>query len=96
MDEARPACASGLHRTAGHEGQEARLEALNKETSRRPSPTRTLKRSATLRDEKKKLQNEMTERRKAWEQHRDEKVETVGEEEIAGIVSMWTGIPSPA
>jgi ATP-dependent Clp protease ATP-binding subunit ClpC len=55
-----------------------------------------LKRSATLRDEKKKLQNEMTERRKAWEQHRDEKVETVGEEEIAGIVSMWTGIPSPA
>jgi ATP-dependent Clp protease ATP-binding subunit ClpC len=72
--------------------QEARLEALNKETEEAVAHE-DFEKAATLRDEKKKLQNEMTERRKAWEQHRDEKVETVGEEEIAGIVSMWTGIP---
>jgi ATP-dependent Clp protease ATP-binding subunit ClpC len=72
--------------------QEARLEALNKETEEAVAHE-DFEKAAKLRDEKKQLQNEMAERRKAWEQHRDEKVETVGEEEIAAIVSMWTGIP---
>jgi ATP-dependent Clp protease ATP-binding subunit ClpC len=74
--------------------QEARLESLNKETEEAVAHE-DFEKAAQLRDQKKQLQNEMAERRKAWEQHRDEKVETVGEEEIAGIVSMWTGIPSP-
>ena len=72
--------------------QESRLEALNKETEEAVAHE-DFEKAAKLRDQKKQLQNEMAQRRKSWEQHRDEKVETVGEEEIAGIVSMWTGIP---
>ena len=72
--------------------QETRLEALNKETEEAVAHE-DFEKAAKLRDAKKQLQNEMAERRKSWEQRRDEKVETVGEEEIAGIVSMWTGIP---
>ena len=72
--------------------QEARLEALNKETEEAVAHE-DFEKAAKLRDQKKQLQNEMAQRRKAWEQRRDERVETVGEEEIAGIVSMWTGIP---
>ncbi len=72
--------------------QETRLEALNKETEEAVAHE-DFEKAASLRDEKKKLQNEMAERRNAWEQKREEKVLTVGEEEIAGIVSAWTGIP---
>ena len=35
----------------------------------------------------------MAERRKEWEQRRNAKIEIVGEEEVAQIVSAWTGIP---
>ena len=72
--------------------QETRLEGLNKETEEAVAHE-DFEKAAKLRDQKKQLQNEMAQRRKAWEQRRDERVETVGEEEIAGIVSMWTGIP---
>ena len=72
--------------------QESRLESLNKETEEAVAHE-DFEKAAKLRDEKKQLQNEMAQRRKSWEQRRDERVETVGEEEIAGIVSMWTGIP---
>ncbi len=72
--------------------QEARLEALNKETEEAVAHE-DFEKAAKLRDEKKQLQNEMSERRKDWEQRRDEQIETVGEEEVAQIVSAWTGIP---
>lgn len=72
--------------------QEDRLVALNKETEEAVAHE-DFEKAARLRDEKKQLQNEMTQRRKDWEHRRDEKVETVGEEEIAQIVSSWTGIP---
>ena len=72
--------------------QEARLEVLNKETEEAVAHE-DFEKAANLRDQKKQLQNEMTERRKEWEQKRNSKVETVGEEEVAEIVSSWTGIP---
>ena len=72
--------------------QEARLEALNKETEEAVAHE-DFEKAAALRDEKKQLQNEMTERRKTWEHKREEKVLTVGEDEIAQIVSAWTGVP---
>ena len=72
--------------------QEARLEALNKETEEAVAHE-DFEKAANLRDQKKQLQNEMAERRKEWEQKRNSKVETVGEEEVAEIVSSWTGIP---
>ena len=72
--------------------QQARLEVLNKETEEAVAHE-DFEKAANLRDQKKQLQNEMVERRKEWEQKRTSKVETVGEEEIAEIVSSWTGIP---
>ena len=72
--------------------QEARLEVLNKETEEAVAHE-DFEKAANLRDQKKQLQNEMSERRKEWEQKRNSKVETVGEEEVAEIVSSWTGIP---
>ncbi len=72
--------------------QEARLEALNKETEEAVAHE-DFEKAAQLRDEKKKLQTEIAERREQWDQRRNDKVETVGEEDIAQIVSSWTGIP---
>ncbi|NLF26632.1 MAG: ATP-dependent Clp protease ATP-binding subunit [Clostridiales bacterium] len=72
--------------------QEARLEVLNKETEEAVAHE-DFEKAANLRDQKKQLQNEMLERRKEWEHNRTAKVEIVGEEEIAEIVSSWTGIP---
>lgn len=72
--------------------QEARLETLNKETEEAVAHE-DFEKAANLRDQKKQLHNEMTERRKQWEQRRNSQVEIVGEEEVAHIVSSWTGIP---
>ena len=72
--------------------QEARLEALNKETEEAVAHE-DFEKAAQLRDEKKKLQTEIAERREQWDQRRNDKMETVGEEDIAQIVSSWTGIP---
>ena len=72
--------------------QESRLEALNKETEEAVAHE-DFEKAARLRDEKKQLQNAMAERRQEWEQRRDSKVEIVGEDEVAEIVSSWTGIP---
>ena len=72
--------------------QEARLEALNKETEEAVA-NEDFEKAASLRDRKKQLNNEMAERRREWEQRRNAKIEIVGEEEVAQIVSAWTGIP---
>ena len=69
-----------------------RLEALNKDTQEAVDHE-DFELAASLRDKKKELQNEMDARRRAWEDDLNSKIETVGEEEIATIVSMWTGIP---
>ncbi len=72
--------------------QEARLEALNKETEEAVAHE-DFEKAAHLRDQKKQLHNEMAQRRNQWEQRRNSQVEIVGEEEVAQIVSAWTGIP---
>ena len=72
--------------------QQAKLDALNKETEEAVA-REDFEKAAHLRDSKKALQNEMAERRKAWEHKRNSKVEIVGEEEVAQIVGAWTGIP---
>ena len=72
--------------------QEARLEALNKETEEAVAHE-DFEKAAHLRDQKKQLNNEMAERRNKWEQRRNSQIEIVGEEEVAQIVSAWTGIP---
>ena len=72
--------------------QQLRLDALNKETEEAVAHE-DFEKAAHLRDRKKELQNEMAERRSAWEHSRNSKVEIVGEEEVAQIVGAWTGIP---
>ena len=72
--------------------QQDRLDALNKETEEAVAHE-DFEKAARLRDSKKALQNEMAQRRSAWEQSRNSRVETVGEEEVAQIVCAWTGIP---
>ena len=72
--------------------QEAKLEILNKETEEAVA-NEDFEKAAKLRDMKKQLNNEMAQRRKEWEQRRNSKIEIVGEEEVAQIVSAWTGIP---
>ena len=72
--------------------QQARMEALNKETEEAVA-LEDFEKAAHLRDKKKALQNEMVAARAAWEHSRSSKVEVVGEEEVAEIVAAWTGIP---
>ena len=72
--------------------QEERLDALTKEIEEAVS-SENFEKAAELRDQKKRLQNDMAARRQEWEVRRDEKSGTVGEEEVAGVVSAWTGIP---
>ena len=72
--------------------QEERLEALRKETEEAVA-SENFEKAAELRDQKKRLQGEMEQRRREWEHQRNEKYEKVDEEHIAQIVSSWTGIP---
>ena len=55
--------------------------------------TQNFEKAAGLRDDEVRIQSEMTDRRKAWEDQKRADNGTVGEEEIAAIVSGWTGIP---
>ena len=50
-------------------------------------------RAAKLRDEEKRLTSELEEAKKSWEEKSLRSSGEVGEEEIAQIVSSWTGIP---
>jgi len=72
--------------------QQEKLDALNKETEEAVAHE-DFEKAAHLRDKKKALQNEMARRRSEWENRRNSRVETVGEEEVAQIVCAWTGIP---
>ena len=72
--------------------QQLKLSALNKETEEAVA-NEDFETAARLRDRKKELQSEMDERRSEWEQKLNSKMETVGEEEVAHIVSIWTGVP---
>jgi ATP-dependent Clp protease ATP-binding subunit ClpC len=49
--------------------------------------------AAQLRDEEKKLRREMEAGQESWEQTRGKRDAEVIAEDIAGIVSLWTGIP---
>ncbi|MGI5899771.1 MAG: ATP-dependent Clp protease ATP-binding subunit [Christensenellales bacterium] len=55
--------------------------------------TQNFEKAASLRDDEAKVQAEMAEMRKAWEEKKSTEGGDVGEEEIAAIVSSWTGIP---
>lgn len=49
--------------------------------------------AAELRDREQKLQDELNQRREQWRNDRSRKESVVTEEDIAEVVSSWTGIP---
>ena len=69
-----------------------KLEAINrdKEAAVRDQ---NFERAAALRDQERELQGAILARQEAWERERQTRRPVVGEEEIAFIVSRWTGIP---
>ncbi len=74
------------------QAQERRIEELDRET-KKAVEDENFEKAADLRDQKKTLQKEMEDMRHEWENQRDKRVETVTEDEVAQIVSLWTGIP---
>lgn len=69
-----------------------RLELIKqeKEAAKR---TEDFEKAAKLRDEEREVQGELDAMRRDWEKQRSTAEADVGEEDIAFIVSSWTGIP---
>ncbi|MDD3212483.1 MAG: ATP-dependent Clp protease ATP-binding subunit [Eubacteriales bacterium] len=72
--------------------QEERLKALKMEKEEAVAH-QDFEKAASLRDEEHKLKDLIGEKRAAWEQSKNTTHDVVTEEDIAQIVSSWTGIP---
>ncbi|MCX5760116.1 MAG: AAA family ATPase, partial [Gemmatimonadetes bacterium] len=70
----------------------AKLDAVNTEKDAAVRD-QNFERAASLRDNERELQGEIRTRQEAWELRRQSFRPVLGEEEIAFIVSRWTGIP---
>ncbi|MEA1959836.1 MAG: ATP-dependent Clp protease ATP-binding subunit [Bacillota bacterium] len=71
---------------------EAQLKELVKEKEESIA-TQEYEKSAQLRDQEQKLKDQIENERKEWMGKRSLEMGSVTEEEIAGIISSWTGIP---
>ncbi len=71
---------------------EERLRALSADKEEAIS-AQDFERAASLRDEEKSLKQDHDARRAAWEHKKDTASLTVKEEDIADVVTQWTGIP---
>lgn len=71
---------------------ESRIEELSQEKEEAIN-TQNYEKAAKLRDEEKKLREELKRKREDWQDDKRSKSNQVGYEEIAHIVSSWTGIP---
>ncbi len=71
---------------------ERKLENVSKE-KKAAIAAQEFEKAARLRDEEKKIEQELQQTKKSWEQKKDKTEGTVTEEDIAHIVSEWTGIP---
>jgi ATP-dependent Clp protease ATP-binding subunit ClpC len=70
----------------------AKLEGVNAEKDAAVRD-QNFERAAALRDTERELQGDIRARQEAFEKHRQSHRPVLGEEEIAFIVSRWTGIP---
>jgi len=70
----------------------ARLDGVNREKDAAVRD-QNFERAAALRDQEREIQGEILARQESWERERQTKRPVVSEEEIAFIVSRWTGIP---
>ncbi|MBR4333525.1 MAG: ATP-dependent Clp protease ATP-binding subunit, partial [Clostridia bacterium] len=72
--------------------QEKKLESVQRE-KREAIDKQDYEKAAALRDQEHALRAEIEEKRAEWEKQKSAAKDTVGEEEIAQVVSGWTGIP---
>lgn len=71
---------------------EDRLEELSQEKEEAIN-TQNYEKAAKIRDEEKKLKDELERRKEEWKQKKQSISTEVGYDEIAHVVSTWTGIP---
>ena len=71
---------------------ENRLTAVGREKEEAVK-AQDFERAARLRDEEKKLRQSYEDSKSSWAKEQDADALTVGEDEIADIVTQWTGIP---
>ncbi len=71
---------------------EAEIEKVRKEKEA-AIEAQEFEKAANLRDKERKLANKKRELAEEWKNDEGREVVAIGEEEIADIVSMWTGIP---
>ena len=83
MDFAPPPDTSELQKDIDALGSETELAIAEED----------FERAANLRDRRNQLISEIDDSRKAWEEENRSRRRSIGEEDIAHIVSMWTGVP---
>ncbi len=71
---------------------EAKIESLTKEKEE-AIESQEFEKAAALRDKERRLKEKLEEEQRKWEKTRENVSYTVGEEDIAYIVSKWTGVP---
>ena len=71
---------------------ESEIETVRKEKEA-AIEAQEFEKAANLRDKERKLSNRKRELAEEWKNDEGREVVSIGEEEIADIVSMWTGIP---
>lgn len=71
---------------------ENRLKELSAEKAAAVN-AQEFERAAAVRDQEKSLQGDLASAQKEWEEQRGRSEEAVTAEDIAGIVSSWTGVP---
>lgn len=72
--------------------REGELESLTKDKDGSIA-SQEYEKAARLRDQEKDLRKSIEESKKKWRASREETIPTISEEDIATVVSMWTGIP---
>ena len=77
---------------SGIKEKEADLEKIRQEKEAAIS-AQEFEKAAKLRDQEQKLKEELEETKKNWETQKGLEKKTVTEEDIAHIVSSWTGVP---
>lgn len=71
---------------------ESKLEELSQEKEAAIS-TQDYEKAAKIRDEEKRIKEELKSKQEGWKQQKQSATSEVGYDEIAYVVSIWTGIP---
>lgn len=83
---------SSLTEPEALKGLEERITQLEKDKAEAVN-SQDFERAARLRDEQKKLTEELADSKKQWEEEKSLSIPQVSREDIAQIVSLWSGVP---